>query len=353
MKRLDVSFLSQGQRCDAWLYLPEGEGPHPCVVAAHGMGGIRQVRLGAYGERFAQAGYAMLAFDYRHWGTSEGTPRYLCSLKRQQADINAAIDFAKGRPDIDPGRVALFGISFGGGHTVVVASKRHDLMAVITQGAFLDGRLVVPRNLSTLALALGLAAAYTVDLVRTMVGLSPHYMKIVGQPGEPALLTHAGDVEGYHAMLDGPSPWANKVAARIRNAVPFFRPIQHAHAITAPLLTIICDRDEACPPALSAKAAKLAPRGQAVHFDAGHFEIYFGELFDGATKAMLTFLDTASANEKRPQPASVRATKRPPPQTQLVRGASGLGSLHQGKHRTVTGLEERSYHSLGRVLRRG
>jgi fermentation-respiration switch protein FrsA (DUF1100 family) len=220
MKRLDVSFLSERQRCDAWLYLPEGEGPHPCVVVAHGMGGIRQVRLGAYGERFAQAGYAMLAFDYRHWGTSEGTPRYLCSLKRQQADINAAIDFAKGRPDIDPGRVALFGISFGGGHTVVVASKRHDLTAVITQGAFLDGRLAVPKNVPTLALALGLATAWTVDLVRTMVGLSPHYMKIVGLPGEPALLTHAGDVEGYNAMLDGPSLWANKVAARIRNAVP-------------------------------------------------------------------------------------------------------------------------------------
>jgi uncharacterized protein len=318
MKRLDVSFSSQGQRCDAWLYLPEGEGPHPCVVVAHGMGGIRQVRLGAYGDRFTQAGYAMLAFDYRHWGTSEGTPRYLCSIKRQQADINAAIDFAMGRPDIDPGRVALFGISFGGGHAVVVASKRHDLMAVITQGAFLDGRLVVRMSLPTLAL--GLAAAYAVDQVRTIFGLSPRYLKIVGQPGEPALLTHPGDVEGYDAMLDGPSPWANKVAARIRNAVPFFRPIQHAHAITAPLLTIICDRDEACPPALSAKAAKLAHRGQAVHFDAGHFDIYFGELFDGATKAILTFLDTTSAgaNEKQPEPASVRATNRPPPQTRLV-----------------------------------
>jgi pimeloyl-ACP methyl ester carboxylesterase len=322
MERLDVSFKSQGQRCDAWLYLPEGEGPHPCVVVAHGMGGIRQVRLGAYGERFARAGYATLAFDYRHWGTSEGSPRYVCSLKRQQADINAAIDFVLGRKDIDSGRVALFGTSFGGGHTVVVASKRRDLMAVITQGAFLDGRLVVPKNVPTFALALGLATAWTVDQLRTFVGLAPKYMKIVGQPGELALLTHAGDEDGYNAMLDGPSAWANKVAARVRNSVPFFRPIKHAHAITTPLLAIICDRDEACPPSLSVQAAKLAPHGQVVHFDAAHFEIYFGELFEGATQAMVTFLDAVGAANGQTVRPSVRAENQRRSQTQLAAAAA-------------------------------
>ncbi|MGI5132359.1 hypothetical protein ACQEVB_36525 [Pseudonocardia sp. CA-107938] len=35
---------------------------------AHGLGGIRQMRLDAYAERFAAAGYACLVSDYRHFG---------------------------------------------------------------------------------------------------------------------------------------------------------------------------------------------------------------------------------------------------------------------------------------------
>jgi pimeloyl-ACP methyl ester carboxylesterase len=243
-------------------------------------------------------------------------------LKRQQADINAAIDFAMGRPEIDRRRVALFGTSFGGGHTVIVASKRRDLVAVIAQGAFLDGRLAVPKNVSTFALALGLATAWTVDQLRILGGLSPKYMKIVGQPGELALLTHSGDEDGYNAMLDGPSLWANKVAARVRNSVPFFRPIKHVHAITAPLLAVICDRDEACPPSLSVQAAKLAPHGRAVHFDAAHFEIYFGELFEGATQAMVTFLDAVGATKEQTDRPSTRAENQRRPQTQLAAAAA-------------------------------
>jgi cephalosporin-C deacetylase-like acetyl esterase len=59
--RVDKQFSSSGERCEAWLYLPEGPGPHPCVVLAHGIGAIRQVRVGAYAERFTSAGYAVFA----------------------------------------------------------------------------------------------------------------------------------------------------------------------------------------------------------------------------------------------------------------------------------------------------
>ena len=71
MNRVDVVFKSGGLNCAAWLYRPEGDGPSPCVILAHGFGGIREMRLDAYASCFAQAGLAALAFDYRHFGTSE------------------------------------------------------------------------------------------------------------------------------------------------------------------------------------------------------------------------------------------------------------------------------------------
>ena len=33
---------ASGDELEAWLYLPKGHGPHPAVVMAHGIGGIRR-----------------------------------------------------------------------------------------------------------------------------------------------------------------------------------------------------------------------------------------------------------------------------------------------------------------------
>ena len=46
-------------------------------VMAHGLGGVRQMRLDAFAERFSSAGYRCLVFDYRHFGAGAGEPRQL------------------------------------------------------------------------------------------------------------------------------------------------------------------------------------------------------------------------------------------------------------------------------------
>lgn len=65
--------------------------PHPCVVLAHGIGGIRSAALPDFAIRFAAVGIAALTFDYRHLGTSAGEPRGLIDIRRQRADDRAAI----------------------------------------------------------------------------------------------------------------------------------------------------------------------------------------------------------------------------------------------------------------------
>src|SRR3954468_4783680 len=106
-ERDDVRFESGGQRCAAWLYRPEGYGPHPCVILAHGFGGTRSARLWAFAERFRDAGMAALVFDYRHFGDSEGEPRQLLSVSRQLDDWRAAIGYARGLDGVDPERIAI------------------------------------------------------------------------------------------------------------------------------------------------------------------------------------------------------------------------------------------------------
>ena len=98
-EREDLTFESGGERCAAWLYLPEGDVPptgFPSVILAHGFCGTRAARLWAYGERFADAGIAALVFDYRYFGDSTGEPRQYLHIGRQQEDWKAAVEFARG-----------------------------------------------------------------------------------------------------------------------------------------------------------------------------------------------------------------------------------------------------------------
>lgn len=292
VQRIDLSIPSGNGQCAAWLYLPDSPGPHPCVVIAHGIGAIRQVRLSAYAEKFTRTGVAVLTFDYRHWGESSGTPRFLCSIGRQHADIRAAIDCAKARADINPKRVFLFGTSFGGGHALVVGAQRPDLAGVMSQCTVSDCLTVALR--SPIKQILQWVWAGTIDQLRALARMSPRYIKLAGEPGETALMTKLNAEERYREMLDGPSRWENRIAARLMLWLPLYRPIQSAPKIQSPLLMIVCDRDEICPASIARKAADLAPRGQAIHFDSSHFDIYFGELFDAATDSMLNFVQQTS-----------------------------------------------------------
>jgi hypothetical protein len=52
---------------------------------------VRRARIDAYAERFAAAGLGALVFDYRHFGSSQGEPRQLLDIKKQQQDYEAAL----------------------------------------------------------------------------------------------------------------------------------------------------------------------------------------------------------------------------------------------------------------------
>ena len=90
-------------------------------MLGHGLSAVRDQRLPAYAERFAEAGLAALLFDYRHFGASGGEPRQLLDIQRQLEDWRTAIAYARGLDGIE--RVGLFGSSFGGGHALELAAE--------------------------------------------------------------------------------------------------------------------------------------------------------------------------------------------------------------------------------------
>src|SRR4051794_7025570 len=143
--RTDAMFDSGGWRCAAWVYEPEGEGPFPCVVLAHGWSGVREQRLDAFAERFAEEGMAAVVFDYRHFGASEGQPRQLLDIRRQLEDWTRAVAFARSLPFVRQDRVAIWGSSFSGGHVQQIAAGDPRIAAVIAQVPYADGLRNLPR----------------------------------------------------------------------------------------------------------------------------------------------------------------------------------------------------------------
>ena len=288
MQRLDVEFASGRDTCAAWLYLPTGERPMPVVLLAHGWTGVREQRLGAYAERFAAAGVAALVFDYRHFGASSGQPRQLLDIKRQLADWAAAVAFVRTRPELDPGRVGLWGTSFSGGHVMEVAARDAQIGAVVAQVPFADGL----RNLPSLGLglALRLTLAGLRDQVGALLGRPPHMVAAVGPPGSLAVMTTPDAEPGFRAIDPPGSTWRNEAAARIALRVASYRPGRHAGQISAPILFAIAQDDAITPVMLAQAAAARAPHAEVRTYPGGHFDIYVGATFERAVADQVEFL---------------------------------------------------------------
>ena len=191
-----VRFEVSGTMIHAWLYLPKGLPNPPCIVMAHGLGGTKAAGLDPYARRFQLAGFAVLAFDYRHIGESGGEPRQLIWIPKQLEDYAAAVQFARGLKHINPDRIALWGTSLSGGHAIMTASKDHRVACVSVQCPMLDGdagaRAVVKKyGIKGLLKVVPHAQR---DLVRSWLGLSAHTIPLFGKIGTISVIS---DNEGW------------------------------------------------------------------------------------------------------------------------------------------------------------
>ncbi len=286
--RADSPLKSGGLECAAWLYTPDATGPHPCVVMAHGFSAVREQRLDAYAERFAAAGMAVLVFDYRHFGASQGEPRQLLSIARQLADWHAAVAHARNLPEVDAARVAVWGTSFSGGHVVAVAAKDPAIAAVVSQAPFTDGAAAIAAGGARHALDLTVAGLR--DGVNVLLRRDPWYLPAVGPPGSVAVMT-APEAEPGLALIDpAGSTWQNRVAGRIALTVGAYRPYAKFHKLRQPVFVAVCDDDATTPPGPAVKAAEKSPNAQLVRYPIGHFEIYIDPQFETTVSDQTDFL---------------------------------------------------------------
>ena len=276
-----VQFTSGGIPC-AGLHVPAHDDAlvsaagRPVVILAHGLAGTVDSGLEPFAHAFAAAGLDALAFDYRGFGNSQGTPRQRVRLADQVADFHAAIDAAKELPGVDPSRVVVWGISLAGGHVLQVAGERSDIAAVISVVPMVDGLAAArhalashrPRQLLQ-STALGIRSR-----LMDRAGRAAVTMPVVAQPGELGALTLPGAYEDYLAIA-GPS-WRNEIQADVGLELGSRAPLKAAASIAAPTLVQIADFDRSAPPQAEARAA-FAARAEVRHYPCDHFDLFAGK----------------------------------------------------------------------------
>jgi pimeloyl-ACP methyl ester carboxylesterase len=286
-RTVEVTFESGGERCAGWLHLPAGIGPHPHVVMLHSTAGLRQMRCYAErGDAFATAGVAVLQFDCRGFGASEGSPRQLFDVRRQAEDLRAALSFARTRAELDPTRLALWGASASCAQVLEAAAGNADLCGVVCLTPFVPGR-TTQRSAGTPIARLAVAAF--ADRIRVALRREPHGVAVGAEPGQAAILVREDAADGERSLLpadarldpsgqraelpDG-TVWENRVVLQPRLRTP--HPLRLAAKVPSPLLVIAGEADQLCPPEPAAELARRAPQGELVSFPTGHFDLYRG-----------------------------------------------------------------------------
>jgi len=288
--RMDVSFLSGGSRCAGWLYEPDGRaGRMPCVVMGHGTTGTMDFGLDRYARRFAEAGFAVVVFDYRHFGASEGRPRQLIRVSRQLDDWRAAVRFARSLPQADPDRIGLWGTSLSGGHVVSVAAGDPRIAAVVAQLPFMgiDTGRDSPRSGRVTR---ALFAAALRDAVGGLFGRPPVMVAMVGEPGRVAVFSGVEDDAVARALAADAPRWRNEMAARSLFSLMRYRPGRLARRVAMPLLVCVAEGDTAASLPLAVRAAKRAPRGELRRYPGTHFGAYLGDVFERMVADQVEFL---------------------------------------------------------------
>ena len=125
----------------ASFVIPAAPGPHPGLIICHGMpmakekkrnvtSSLEKGELGydSLAEWCALEGFATLIFNFRGTGDSGGNFHPLGWAQ----DLLCALDWVKGRQEVDNERVILMGSSFGAVIAIYVASQRPDVAGIVS-----------------------------------------------------------------------------------------------------------------------------------------------------------------------------------------------------------------------------
>jgi fermentation-respiration switch protein FrsA (DUF1100 family) len=303
--RIDVEFPGfGGVTLRGWLYRPEGQAVpevepalQPAVVMAHGFSATRHMGLAAFAEVFSAAGFAVLVYDHRGLGDSDGEPRQEINPWAQSRDYRYALGWLAQQPGIDPERLGIWGSSFSGGEVIVVGAVDPRVKVVIANVPFaglvedpsapLDERFAAMR--SALEDESGSGPADTTD---PPIGPMSVIIPTGTDAGARAFLPQPESTLWFETVGGPGSGWRNTFTLRgLAGPQEFLPAVAVPFLAPRPLLMVVADGDRVAPAELARTAYEMAAEPKQLEtIEGDHFVPYSGAALEQAATVMRDFL---------------------------------------------------------------
>lgn len=292
--RKNVEFSAEGVLLRGWFYQPSGSGSEsgsgekrPTIIMAHGFSAQKEHHLDQYAQLFAGRGkFNVLLYDHRHWGESDGLPRFEIDPEEQVRDFRHAITFAETLPEVDKGRIGLWGTSFSGGHVLVVAAIDRRVKAVVAQVPFVDGFENFRRRTRPEVIPF-VEEKFHQDRRRRAAGEDPEMLAVVAESFKEKAVIPGPRAYRFFTSVAG---YPNKVTLRSLEMSRDYVPLNFVSRISPTPLLVVASLGDVITPTdlqLAAFEGALAPK-ELITLKGDHFSAYQEE-FDMAAHGALEF----------------------------------------------------------------
>ncbi len=230
----EVFFQSGGVQCAADLYRPAGlkRGRRcPALVIGHGFSLVKST-LTEQAKAFVEAGFVVLAIDYRSFGNSAGRPRGQLFPLNEAEDFRSAITYMQTRADVDPGRIGIWGASFAGALVSYVAAIDRRVKAACAVVPVTDGYTWM-RLLRSEAAFDELLNAVEDDRRRRYAGEKGARIPVIGPQGSLCGLPCDDQIAQFFSVVPEAFPtWRDTITLESVEKILEFSPWSFVHRIT-------------------------------------------------------------------------------------------------------------------------
>lgn len=290
-----VEFQSEGATLRGRLYAPDARGKLPVIIMAHGYSAtVEGMVADRYAEVFYEAGFAVLLYDHRNIGKSDGEPRQELNRWTQARGYRDAIDFAISLPEIDSTKIGIWGDSMSGDVAIFVAAMDHRVKTVVVQVPAC-GREMPPSDPDG-RLFEALKKTFDGGDINTPASiLGPLPVVSFSQESVPSLLkplTAFRWFTEYGCRYN--TGWENRATYVIPDVPVKFNSVLCIPRIKAAILMMVAQEDEM--PGANSDVARyafdLAPEPKKlVEIEGGHFGVvyYPSPIFDKASRIQVDY----------------------------------------------------------------
>lgn len=311
MREERVEFYSEGVRLVGRLRSPDApSGPIPAIVQGPGWLGLAGAKTYKdWHEPLVRAGYAVLVFDYRGWGESDGERGWIRPDDQVQ-DITNAVTYLSTRDEIDAGRIGAYGTGgLGAGCAIVATAIDRRIRCCAAQSIVADGELWLRRMRREYEWS---------DYLRALADDARSYVaqgtsRLVDPRVE--IMVSTPERAGYTGKKDVDARMQREFHMQSARAIMRFRPIDIVHRISPRALLLICVEGDAVTPeehALLLYERAGEPKRLVRQLGTSHYESYTRN-FDLLSSEIVSWYDAHLA------PCDVEVRDRSSQSTALAR----------------------------------